>query len=534
MIAAAVASVTFGQSVQVNVDALGMNMLNDAANEPSIAVDPTAPNRIAIGWRQFDSISSSFREAGVAWSNDGGRTWTFPGPLQNGTFRSDPVLGSHPDGTLLYYSMKGNFTCDMYRSTDGGMTWPFTVPAFGGDKSWFTVDHTDGIGRGNVYAAWSTAAGPYTGATFMRSVNGGVSFQTPVAFPAPPRWGTLAVDSLGRVFAAGIQSLPYDPTTFLVARSSNAQDPSQSVVFDQLTYVDLGGVMQVSQGPNPGGLLGQVWIDANRSSGPFGGELYILSSVDPPLVPDDGNDPLDVHFARSTDGGATWSQWMRVNTDGPNPQGRRAWQWFATMSVAPNGRIDVVWNDTRNALDPQSPTTSELWYSSSEDGGRTWMPEVPLSPPFNHSLGYPSQQKLGDYYHMVSDDVGADLAWAATFTGGQDVYYLRIGDRDCNRNGVGDEKDLAGGVLFDCDGDGVPDSCAIAANAVDDLNRNGVPDSCESIGDLNGDGIVDGSDLGDLLGAWGDCPMEGSCPADLNRDGVVNGDDLGELLGNWS
>ena len=36
-------------SIQVNVDELGSNFFGDAANEPSIAVDPTAPNRMAIG-----------------------------------------------------------------------------------------------------------------------------------------------------------------------------------------------------------------------------------------------------------------------------------------------------------------------------------------------------------------------------------------------------------------------------------------------------------------------------------------------------
>jgi hypothetical protein len=71
---------TFGsnQSIQVNVDAAGYNIVGDAANEPSIAVDPTAPNRMAIGWRQFDTVVSNFRQAGVGYSSDGGRSWTFP------------------------------------------------------------------------------------------------------------------------------------------------------------------------------------------------------------------------------------------------------------------------------------------------------------------------------------------------------------------------------------------------------------------------------------------------------------------------
>ena len=52
------------------------------------------------------------------------------------------------------------------------------------------------------------------------------------------------------------------------------------------------------------------------------------------------------------------------------------------------------------------------------------------------------------------------------------------------------------------------------------------------LGDMNGDGVVDGADLGLLLGTWGDC--ERVCEGDLNDDGVVDGADLGLLLGNWT
>jgi hypothetical protein len=50
--------------------------------------------------------------------------------------------------------------------------------------------------------------------------------------------------------------------------------------------------------------------------------------------------------------------------------------------------------------------------------------------------------------------------------------------------------------------------------------------------DINLDGVVDGADLGLLLGAWGDCAN--CCAADVNGDGVVDGADLGLLLGDWS
>ena len=55
------------------------------------------------------------------------------------------------------------------------------------------------------------------------------------------------------------------------------------------------------------------------------------------------------------------------------------------------------------------------------------------------------------------------------------------------------------------------------------------PQQCT--GDLNNDLVVNGLDLGILLGAWGPCGAP--CPADLNGDGAVNGQDLGILLGAW-
>ena len=125
-------------------------------------------------------------------------------------------------------------------------------------------------------------------------------------------------------------------------------------------------------------------------------------------------------FARSTDGGQTWSAPVRVNDD---PIGNGAWQWFSTMSVAPDGRIEAVWNDSRTTGDS---TMTALFYSYSTMEASTWSTNEQASPVWNSLVGFPNQTKIGDYYHMVSDNEGADLAWSATFNGGQDVYYMRI------------------------------------------------------------------------------------------------------------
>ena len=111
-------------SYQVNVDGNGNNILGDAANEPSISVDPTDGTKMVIAWRQFNSINSDFRQAGWGYTTDAGIHWTFPGVLQNNVFRSDPVTKSDETGNFFYLSLQStqqqSFFCDdLWRSTNG-------------------------------------------------------------------------------------------------------------------------------------------------------------------------------------------------------------------------------------------------------------------------------------------------------------------------------------------------------------------------------------------------------------------------------
>jgi outer membrane biosynthesis protein TonB len=144
------------------------------------------------------------------------------------------------------------------------------------------------------------------------------------------------------------------------------------------------------------------------------------------VIPPAGS-TTDVMFARSTDSGLTFSAPVKVNDDPVNPN---KWHWFGTFSVAPNGRLDAVWYDTRNAA---NNTDSQLFYSFSTDAGMTWAPNVAVSNSFDPFQGYPNQSKIGDYITIVSDNTGGNVAYSATFNFNpnrgqheEDVYYVRV------------------------------------------------------------------------------------------------------------
>ena len=103
------------------------------------------------------------------------------------------------------------------------------------------------------------------------------------------------------------------------------------------------------------------------------GWVYVLASVTTQTP-----EPLAVHFARSVDGGVTWSDFIRVNDDDVS---NTSYHWFGTMSISPSGRLDAVWLDTRD--DPFNGR-SALFYSFSIDGGTTWSANLQLSVDFDH------------------------------------------------------------------------------------------------------------------------------------------------------
>jgi len=105
---------------------------------------------------------------------------------------------------------------------------------------------------------------------------------------------------------------------------------------------------------------------------------------------------------------------------------------------------------------------------------------------FDSWIGWPRQNKIGDYYHSISDNEGVNIAYAATFNGEQDVYLLRTEyGYDCNHNGIFDRDEI--NSTNDCNANLIPDECEL------DYDQDGLIDKCDP--DIDGDGVPNESDL---------------------------------------
>jgi hypothetical protein len=179
--------------------------------------------------------------------------------------------------------------------------------------------------------------------------------------------------------------------------------------------------------------------------------------------------------------------------------------------------------------DPDDPIVYQ-WYVNGEmvapspgawnsSGDRIW-----LSDPYGWGLGSTSGPRLDIFRFALGK--GADIHNV--------VFWLEC--EAMNSHGSSRTRPIPFVIDIDtddCDGNGTTDACEIAAGAAD-ANADGIPDACQCLADINGDGMADGADLGQLLSQWGPVqPNATSDRCDLNADGRIDGADLGVMLSGW-
>jgi len=213
------------------------------------------------------------------------------------------------------------------------------------DKPMITVDNNRASPYfGTVYVAWDTTNGAQgkpstTGVVVSRSTDHGTTFSTPVfasATHAGPHFG-IGADPF--VAPDGTLHVAWHDQTNAIVESSST-DGGQSFGATHLIASTNVSFDIAAPAESTRGVLIYPSCDSDRSTGPNRGSLYCVWEDETTT-----GDGLDVFSSRSTDGGQTWSSPLRVNDDAHGLANDQFYQW---LSVDPsNGSLNVSFYDTR-------------------------------------------------------------------------------------------------------------------------------------------------------------------------------------------
>ena len=328
-------------------------------------------------------------------SRDRGATWEEPRLIGSaGTGQVDAQIAVDPvDGRTVYGSWLQNNKSDIVvaRSDDFGVTWSVVVAdstQAGTDKPIIAVRGQEvHVGFNHAQKVWVAS-----------SHDGGQTFTNSVVNPNGKLGWSLAsggvVDPAGNVYFAWAGYKKHGqatgPVNLFVSRSTDGGATWTNIVVD------------VSASPPDCSdyQCGWAYLGAQIAlAGDEAGTLYALWNMG---AVDKG--PERMYFARSTNGGTTWTAKKDVSAA---PAG--AAHAFPAIVAGDAGDVRISWMDARGG------TLWNTYYRSSNNGGNSWSPEKDLStyvPGFSYiepgGFGYP----FGDYYEMDIDDQGdTHLIW---------------------------------------------------------------------------------------------------------------------------
>ena len=331
-------------------------------------------------------VSSGANGLQLTWSTDHGATFGTPVPIAsnrviNGSTSSfDMVVDSVNNVHIAWWGNGGTDSSDVFyaRSTDGGASFgPPKIVRTGTALNGYTTSSASdprvaSDGLGNVYVAYPTTAKDQNGAIVSaawvsRSTDGGVTFQ-PEFFMNTPDSNSYGVASLlaqsGSFFAL-VRDMTNHDTYFHRGDSSSTS----------------AGLTRINQTPHQAAYQSSLAADAS------GSVFYAIYN-------ETASSPADIFFTKSTDGGATWGNYVRVNDVSTNERFNPA------LVLDPNGGLNVAWVDHR------SNQSYQIYYAYSGDQGTTFSANNNMVAD-QPATGFNLPQLISDPVHSLMF-VGAD------------------------------------------------------------------------------------------------------------------------------
>ena len=502
-------------------------------SEPHIAMNPLNHANLVAGSKQYVNNKHYLFRIGMYNSFDGGQTWNDTGHLPVPTCPATTLCSPGPDTTPMACAGDGPFspaclftTSDiwlsfddegnaygivlvspssnvgtgwemwMYKSTDGGNTWPLPNMRvihnhndhtlsnyFLDDKDAITVDNYTQAGTGpitgpnnprdgnigNIYACWGLdgTLAPTQNQVFSRSLDGGNTWSQPLFVSglanAREIGCQISVAPSGRVY---VSFFVYNLTATGIGQYITWSD-DHGVTF--VPAIKAAGVNPVPNHLQAADNFRNLSLPAMAVS-PIDGSVYITWADEHMNTNGQDADILLVKGTVTTVAGAqgppVFGNTIRVNQD---PIGNGKDQFQPQIAVTAKGQVDISYFDRRN--DP-SDFFIDTYLSRSNDGGATWtdtrvtqfMSDPRINPPIDGAGNY----FYGDYQGLVADDRCAMPFWQDThlanlpasdpsYSKYQEVFSARIpnGTASCPTGGGGCHEGDGDGQVNRVDASGV-------------------------------------------------------------------------------
>lgn len=410
---------------------------------PAVAFD--GGGTLYVAWMD---TRSGHGDIYVARSTNGGSSWGLGVRVNDNSTLTDqslPTLAAGDSGHVyLAWSDGRNGNDDIFfaASTNSGQSWSQNVKVNSDTGSAVQTEPSlarDGVG--DLHLTWRDTRNGDADIFYARSTNEGAGWQTnrrvnqdgPGALQYLP---SVAADEAGRVFVSWRDNRDGAHNIY-AARSDNGganwlsetrvNDDSPSSFFHDTPAIAFAG----------GQKLALLWRDSRTGSpdifaavsadrgGMWGSNAQLnddggVASQYAPVLATDGSGNLhvawrdyredgtgqpdaDIYYARSTDGGFTWSADVKVSDDGDSKVNQ------SELAIATSGSVVyLAWRDSRGG-------DENIYFASSTDGV-TWSANRRV----NDDAGSADQA----HPSLAIDNLGhLHLAWQDRRNGHYDIYY---------------------------------------------------------------------------------------------------------------